>query len=414
MNMTDNSKNNAKSTTTKRLAKLVIALVVITILGTGGYFVYNRIQNGQDSESEQLNEDQRVPVVTTPATIRNFERTLVVQGNVEAKNFALVSPRIPGIVEAIFVDEGDSVITDETKLFQTDAAKLKENVEIRHHDLTVAQCARQQAEANLEKTQADLHKVKLDYDRLERLLEKEAVTTDAFEQQKSKYLQLQASEKLALAQVKLAAAQEDQARAALEIAKKDLADATIYAPISGKVSKRLREPGEMGSPGQPVLRIDDTSVVEVAAFLPAQYYSSIIPSQTKMKVQVGNINLGQNIITYKSPTIESKLRTFEIKSLITVPPEGVAPGAMAQIVVILETRQGLGVPSVAIQQRGGHNVVFTVKDNISNQVIIQTGIEMDGWTEIREGQLDEVTDIVTMGQYMIEDGTRVTVQKEVE
>ena len=412
--MTDNSRNNAKSTTTNRSIKLVVTLVVITILGIGGYFVYNRVHNGQDSESGQSNEDQRVPVVTTPATIRNFERMLVVQGNVEAKNFALVSPRIPGIVEAIFVDEGDTVMAEKTKLFHTDAAKLQENVEIGHHNLTVAQCAKQQAEANLEKTQADLHKVKLDYDRLERLLEKDAVTTDAFEQQKSKYLQMQASEKLALAQVKLATAQEDQARAALEIAKKDLADATIYAPISGKVSKRLREPGEMGSPGQPVLRIDDTSVVEIAAFLPAQYYSSVIPGETMMKIQVGDINVGQNIITYKSPTIESKLRTFEIKSLITVPPEGIAPGAMAHIVVILETRQGLGVPSVAIQQRGGHNVVFTVKDNISNQVIIETGIEMNGWTEIRQGKLDEETDVVTMGQYMIEDGTRVTVQKEVE
>lgn len=409
--MTDNSKNNTKSTT-KRLVRLVIALAVITILGTGGYFVYNRVQNGQDSEPEQLNEDQRVPVVTTPATVRNFERTLVVQGNVEAKNFALVSPRIPGIVEAIFVDEGDTVITGETKLFQTDAAKLKETVEIRQHDLTVAQYARQQAAASLEKIQADLHKAKLDYDRLKRLLDKDAVTTDAFEQQQSRYQQLKASEKLAQAQVKLSAAQEQQAKAALEIARKDLSDATVYAPISGKVSKRLREPGEMGSPGQPVLRIDDTSVVEIAAFLPAQYYSSIIPGETMMKIQVGDINIGQNTITYKSPTIEPKLRTFEIKSLLTEPLQGVAPGAMAQIVVVFETKQGLGVPSVAIQQRGGQNVVFAIADNISHQITVEPGIEMDGWTEISKGQLNEKTAIVTMGQNMIEEGTQVTVKKE--
>jgi len=209
--MTDNSKNNAKSTIIYWLGRFVIALVVITLVGIGGYFVYNRTQNKQDSGSEQMNEDRRVPVVTTTVTIRDFERTLVVQGNVEAKNFALVSPRIPGIVEAIFVDEGDIVTAGETILFQTDAAKLQENVEIGHHNLTVAQCTKQQAEANLEKTRADLHKAKLDYDRLERLLEKEAVTTDAFEQQKSQYLQLQASEKLAQAQVKLTAAQEDVA-----------------------------------------------------------------------------------------------------------------------------------------------------------------------------------------------------------
>ena len=412
--MTDNPKNNTKTTITHHIGRFVIALVLIAIFGTVGYFVYNRTQKGQNSGSEQLNKERYVPVVTTPVAIRDFERTLIVQGNVEAKNFAMVSPRISGTVEAIFVDEGDVVTANETRLFQTDAANLKEDVEIGRHKLTVTQCTKREAEASLEKTRADLHKAKLDYDRLGRLLEKKAVTTDIFEQQESRYLQLRAAEKLAAAQVDLAAAQEDQAKAALAIAKKDLADTTIYAPVKGKVSQRLREPGEMGSPGQPVVRIDDTSLVEVAAFLPAQYYSSVIPNQTIMKIKVSDINLGQNIITYKSPTIDPRLRTFEIKSLLTEPPEGIAPGSMARITVVLETRQGLGVPSVAIQQRGGRSVVFIVKDKTSHQVTVEPGIEMDGWTEICEGELTEETSVINMGQSMVEEGTPVSVQQEMK
>jgi RND family efflux transporter MFP subunit len=212
----------------------------------------------------------------------------------------------------------------------------------------------------------------------------------------------------------LAAAKQEQARASLAIAEKNLADATIYAPISGKVSSRMLEPGEMGNPGMPVLRIDDTTVVEVAAFLPAQYYADITSGQTSMKIQVGGIDIGQHAITYKSPTIHPKLRTFEIKCLLTNPPQAVAPGAMAQVSVILESRKGLGVPSAAIQQRGGNSVIFTVKDNVSHQVTIQPGIEMEGWTEIREAQFSENTPVVTMGQYLIEEGTPVVVQKEGE
>ena len=87
---------------------------------------------------------------------------------------------------------------------------------------------------------------------------------------------------------------------------------------------------------------------------------------------------------------------------------------MAQINVILESRRGLGVPSVAIQQRGGNNVVFTVEGDISRQVIVRPGLETGGWTEILEGQVNERTAVVTMGQYMIEDGTPVVVQKEGE
>jgi RND family efflux transporter MFP subunit len=408
------NKHDAKPKKMKIIGRFFIGLLLIVLVAAGGYLLQKRLQAKGATVYDRPDEEKTVPVVTATPQTRDFERVLIVQGNVEAKNFAMVSPRIPGTVVSIFVEEGQSVTADKTELFQTDSANLKENVEIGRHNLTVAQCARQQAVANIEKTKADLHKAKLDYERFKRLLDRQAVTADAFEQQESRYLQLQAAEKLALAQEKLAVAQVDQAEAALAIAKKNLADATIYTPISGKVSARLLEPGEMGSPGIPVLRIDDTTVVEVAPFLPAQYYADIVSGQTIMKILVAGVDIGQHAITYKSPTIHPKLRTFEVKCLLTNPPEAVAPGAMAQISVILESRKGLGVPSAAIQQRGGNNVVFTVKDNVSHQVTVQPGIEMDGWTEIREGQISEDTPVVTMGQYMIEDGTRVTVQKEGE
>lgn len=410
--MTFNPKRDDRSKKMKTIGRVIIVLALIPLI-TGGVYSLNKKLHAKDTPDRDLsNEEKAIPVVTTMPQARDFEQVLVMQGNIEAKNFAMVSPRIPGTVVSIFVEEGQAVTANETKLFQTDAANLRENVEIGQHNLTVAQCARQQAVASIEKTRADLHKAKLDYDRFKRLLEKEAVTADAFEQKESKYLQLQAAEKLTQAQVNLAAAQEDQAKAALTIAQKNLADATIYAPISGSVSARLLEPGEMGSPGMPVLRIDDTTVVEVAAFLPAQYYADVFTGQTIMKIQVAGIDLGRHTVTYKSPTINPKLRTFEVKCLLRNPPDGVAPGAMAQMSVILESRKDLGVPSEALQKRSGHNVVFVVKDNISHQVIVQPGIEMDGWTEIREGDVNEETAVVTMGQYMIEEGTRVAVQKE--
>ena len=410
--MTFNPKSDVRTKKMKTIGRVIIVLALVPLIAAGGYSLNKKLHTQATPGGDLTTEEKAIPVVTTIPRTRDFERVLVVQGNVEAKNFAVVSPRIPGTVVSIFVEEGQAVTANETRLFQTDAANLRENVEIGQHNLTVAQCVRQQAIASIEKTRADLHKTKLDYERFKRLFEKEAVTADAFEQQESEYLQLQAAEKLTQAQVNLAAAQEDQAKAALAIAQKNLADATIFAPISGKISARLLEPGEIGSPGMPVLRIDDTTVVEVAAFLPAQYYADVFTGQTPMKIQVAGIDVGQHAVTYKSPTMNPKLRTFEVKCLLKNPPDGVAPGAMAQISVILESRKGLGVPSASIQQRSGHNVVFVVKDNISHQVIVQMGIETDGWIEIREGEVNEETAVVTMGQSMIEEGTRVAVQKE--
>jgi hypothetical protein len=94
------------------------------------------------------------------------------------------------------------------------------------------------------------------------------------------------------------------------------------SPISGYVSKRFKEPGEMVSAGTPIVQIDDLSVLEVSAFLPAAYYQKVITDKTTMKITVGNIDVGELPVVYKSPVIDSRLRNFEIKTLIKNPPKG--------------------------------------------------------------------------------------------
>ena len=389
-------------------AQKKIGVAILAMLAIGLFFLLKK-----DVKTEKTQELQsKVPVVTTKITKRTFERFIAVQGNLESKNFAVVSPRIAGTIEQIYLDEGDKVIEGQSKLFKTDSVKLHQAVLIQQRLLDVEESARLQAAANLEKTEADFHKAELDYHRFERLFEKNAVTADAFEQQQSRYKQLTAAVKLAGANVDLATANVQKAKADLAISEKDLADTIVYAPINGKISHRFKEPGEMGQPGEPVLRIDDTSLIEVSAYLPAQYYTEVIPDKTMVDVIVSGKNLGHFPISYKSPTINPKLRTFEVKCLIDNPSETIAPGAMAQIRVILETKQGLAVPSTAIQQRDGKSIVFTVSDDKAKKVEVQTGIENHGWTEVVSDKLNEQNLIVTMGQDRLDDDQLVSVQKE--
>ncbi|MGA1792169.1 MAG: hypothetical protein ACMUIM_11835 [bacterium] len=87
------------------------------------------------------------------------------------------------------------------------------------------------------------------------------------------------------------------------------------------------------------------------------------------------------------------------------------PGALAEIAILLERREGLGVPSDAMQIRRGWAMVFTVQDQTARMVEVNTGLETDGWTEIRDSKLIEKTPIVTMGQFLLNDGTAVRTQR---
>jgi len=352
-----------------------------------------------------------MPVVTTPAAERYFEERLVVQGNLEAKHFAMAAARLDGTLDAVFVDEGDAVVADETPLFQTDKVTIEKALEISRLDLAVARCAKRETHANLERVEADFLKAKLDYERFKRLREQDAVTVDALELQESRYKQTHAGVKHAKAVVDVAQETERQAEAAVVIAQKTLSDSLVYAPISGKVSLRLKEPGEFCGAGKPVVRIDDPKVIEVSAFLPAQYYARVHVDDTPVRVRVYGIDAGELALAYKSPTIHPKLRTFEVKCVLTNPPDGVVPGAMAQIEVVLEQHTAVGVPSAALQFRGGRPVVFVVENDVAREVAVETGIETGGWTELRPGPVSPGTPVVTMGQYLLDDGTSVAVRE---
>ena len=109
------------------------------------------------------------------------------------------------------------------------------------------------------------------------MLKTNAVAAQVAEQQETELQQCDADVKHTQALIDLAKAQLEQARLSLTIAEKDLGDSLVVAPVSGWVSERFREPGEMAGAGTPVLRIEDLSLLEISVFLPEEYYAHVVP-----------------------------------------------------------------------------------------------------------------------------------------
>ena len=343
-----------------------------------------------------------------PAAERTFERRLTVQGTLEAKNYANVASRADGNLDAIWVDEGDAVVAGETALFQIDPVSRENSLTIAKQNLAVAEASLEVAEASAKKTEAEAHKASLDFARYERLHQDGKVSDNEYEAAEVQNAQAKAGLAVAQAQVDLAKRQVKQAEASLSIAEKSLADTKILAPISGVVSSRTAEPGEQMSVGRVVLRIDDLSVVEAAAYLPAQYYPEVVPGQTTFRLGIGGREAGAHAVTYRSPTINPTLRTFEIKGQVEAADGLAVPGQMADLTIVFETRAGLGVPSAAVLVRGGKPAVFVARDGQAFLREVQTGFQNDGWTEILSG-LNAGESVVTEGQTQLRNDMPVEV-----
>jgi len=68
-------------------------------------------------------------------------------------------------------------------------------------------------------------------------------------------------------EVQAAKARVDQARVAVRLLQKSVADATVSSPLDGLVTQRLVEPGELVAPGTTLLVLADPSRVELEVFV---------------------------------------------------------------------------------------------------------------------------------------------------
>jgi RND family efflux transporter MFP subunit len=390
-------------------------LLKVFILTIGVCLVFGNLMSGESfaKEASSAEDEKAMSVVVTAAKEMNFEECVETSGNLETREFSLVSARVPGIIDDIFVREGDRVIAGKTRLFQIDKVKSKQAIDIAKEAVSVSEFRNRARLATVKRIEADLNKAEIDYERFKRLYHDDlAVTKNALESQESRYIQTKAALDEAKAMADLSEKELEQERGRLIMAQKDYENSMGISPISGYVSKRFKEPGEMVGAGTPIVEIDNLSVLEVSAYLPAAYYQKVVTGKTTMKVTVGTIQVGELPVIYKSPVIDSRLRNFEIKALIKDPQEGVTSGDIALINVILGAHEGTGVPREAVLKRLTGTNLFVAEKGIAKMVPVETGLENDGWIEIMSKDIKKGQSIVTMGQDRLSDGTAISILKE--
>lgn len=385
--------------------KTIYFVIIITI------FLVNPILFASDNE--HASQKSKASVVVTPAKQIIFEDRVETSGNLETREYSLVSARMPGIIDDIFVREGDQVFAGKTKLFQIDKIKSSQAIDIAKQAVSVSEFKHRAKLATVKRVEADFNKAKIDYERFQRLYNNNnAVTKNALESQESRYIQTKAAYDEAKANADLSEKELEQERGRLVMARKDYENSMGISPISGFVSKRFKEPGEMIGAGTPIVRIDNLSILEVSAYLPATYYQKVIPEETIMKVTVGSIQVGELPVVYKSPVIDSRLRNFEINALIKNPINGVTSGDIAKIYVIIGSHQGIGVPRDAVLRRLTGTSLFVAEKGIAKMISVETGLENNGWIEIVSKEIKKGMLIVTMGQDRLSDDTPVSILKE--
>ena len=164
-----------------------------------------------------------------------------------------------------------------------------------------------------------------------------------------------------------------QAQLTLDRAERDLADATITAPIAGVVTAISDEStsdtsstiqiqaGTTLSAGQTLLTLSNYETIELAAQVDETQISGVRVGQAAT-VTADAVNeqafAGEVTAVSPSATVEDNIPIFEVTVQIANPELGLRPGMTAEANIAVETLQNtLSVPTAAVQTFGDRNVV---------------------------------------------------------
>lgn len=205
----------------------------------------------------------------------------------------------------------------------------------------------------------------------------------------------------------------DQARSQLEMARKQLAECSIYAPVSGIVGKDVTNVGETVLPAMPVAKILDIKNVKVS--IPEKEIASI-KSNTPMLITV-DANGGRQ---YDGGRIEkcveasSMTHTYDIKISVSNPDGELLPGMVCKVrKVSVNANDAMAsqvtVPITAVHKNAKNELfVWVVKNNVAKRQLVTTGHATGNRIVITRG-LSEGDKIVTEGHQKLSEGSKVTV-----
>lgn len=330
----------------RRSAWIVIIVVIVATL------VAVRVKRVQQKENAPRAAEAPAAVDTATATQGRVVRTEHVLGTVLGADEAHVASRVMAQVLEVSVREGDvvrlgaPVVRLDAREFEDAVAQAEAEVQTAREGLAAAETARA---AQRDATSRDT-----------RLYEAKAISKEQWDFSRSADAASAAHLEAARAQVEVASKRLDQARTRLGYCR-------LAAPVNGVVARRLADPGDLATPGKPLLEIVRQDKVRVRASVPPESLTELAVGQT-VTVSLGELTIDAAVSRVFPAMGPSHLAAFEAD--LATPPPGFVSGATVGVDLHLSSAEGLTVPIDSLLEGDNGAWVFRVVDGTVHPVAV--------------------------------------------
>jgi HlyD family secretion protein len=369
---------------------IIIGSIVVIVLGVVLFFVFT-------------NNNGKQKFVTDKITRGDIKSTVSSTGTVNAVTTVQVGTQVSGTIQKLFVDFNSPVKKGQL-LAQIDPSILEAQVGQARANLL-------SAKANLEKSQVMLRDTKTTLERNKTLYVKNFIAKSELDTSETNYLS-------AIAQIKVAEAQVQQAQAALDSSAINLKYTKILSPVNGTVISRNIDIGQtvaasfqtptLFTIAQDLTKMQiDTSVDEadIGKVKASQKATFTVDAYPELPFK-GKVSVVRN-----APITVSNVVTYNAVIVVDNTGLKLKPGMTANVSIETESKQGvLRLPNTALRFKPAITAatpdqkaakvpkgpgVWILENTKPKNVKITTGISDGNYTEVISGELTEGQQVIT-------------------
>ena len=374
----------------RALALLGAALLAVSGVGCGKDTTSARAAGGAKAQEPH-------PVRVVAAAVGRLPRTVTVTGTLAADEEVVAGFKVAGRVSEIAVDLGSPVRKGQVlaRLDPTDFRLRVEQAEAALRQVRAglglprdgsAESVDPEKTALVREARAVLEEARLNRDRTGQLSEKNLIARSEVDASQSKLLVAESRYQAALEEIRNRQEVLAERSSGLALARQQLSDAVLSAPIDGAVRERRASVGEYLAAGAPVFGLVRVHPLRLRVAVPERDAPSVRVGQAVRVLLEGDPVVHAGRVARLSPSIQEQNRTLNVEAEVANQDGKLRPGSFARAEIVVEAdRTAVMVPASTIVTFAGLEKVFVVKDGKAVEKRIRTGRRSGDRVEILEG-----------------------------
>jgi len=325
-----------------------------------------------------------------------FGEAVTVNGTLAAYDQTTASVKVPGRLRTIAVDLGSPVRRGQV-IAQVESQDY--NLRVQQAEAALAQARARLGlspdgkddRVNAEETgtvrqaRAVLDEARLSRDRTSKLVEQGVVARSDFDSADATYKVALSRYQDAIEEIRNRQALLAQRRTELSLARQQLSDTSVVAPLDGIVQEKRASVGEYLAAGAPVVDIVKMDPLRLRAEVPERDARNVRSGQNVRVTIEGDTNIYLGQIMRLSPVIAQQSRMLMVEADVRNNGK-LRPGAFAHAEIVTDdAKMAVTVPNNAIVTFAGIEKVILVQNGKALEKPVTTGRRNGDWTEIVAG-----------------------------